>query len=235
MSAAYGQRYDYENQQSYLDRAIAIRRLLSDKTLLTEALALKANNALRSGHLSDAEKILNEAERIVGDGPEFIESRSQIRYARSITAEDLKGSNVILLGSIHTNPWVSLFDANLNFKLKYMPEVDQSFLWNEHPHGTEQKKYLNGTAGMVNRTYGAIDYLPNLDGTGHVLILQGLNMAATQAAADILSNPEEMEPVLKEAGLPNGSLKPFELIIETSSIGATDPSARIIATRFYPL
>jgi hypothetical protein len=167
--------------------------------------------------------------------PEFIASRSQIRYARSITAEDLKGSNVILLGSIHTNPWVSLFDSNLNFKLKYMPEVDQSFLWNEHPLGKEQKKYLNGTAGMVNRTYGAIDYLPNLDGTGHVLILQGLNMAATQAAADILSNPEEMKPVLKQAGLPNGSLKSFELLVETSSIGATDPSARIIATRFYPL
>ena len=167
--------------------------------------------------------------------PEFIAGRSQIRYARSITAEDLKGSNVILLGSIHTNPWVSLFDNNLNFKLKYMPEVDQSFMLNEHPLGAEQKKYLNGTAGTANRTYGAIDYLPNLEGTGHVLILQGLNMAATQAAADILSNPVEIKPILKQAGLPNGSLKSFELLVETSSIGATDPSARIIATRFYPL
>jgi hypothetical protein len=166
--------------------------------------------------------------------PEFTPSRSQIRYARSITAEDLKNANVILLGSIHTNPWVSLFEGSLNFKLKYMPEVDQSFLLNEHPLGTEQKKYLNGTAGTVNRTYGAIDYLPNLDNTGHVLILQGLNMAATQAAADVLSNPEEMKSILKRAILPNGSLKSFELLVETSSIGATDPSARIIAARFYP-
>ncbi len=59
--------------------------------------------------------------------PEFAGSRSQIRYARSITTEDLKHSNAILLGSVHTNPWVTLFEKDLNFKLEYTPEVDQSF------------------------------------------------------------------------------------------------------------
>jgi hypothetical protein len=115
-----------------------------------------------------------------------------------------------------------------------MPEVDQSFVLNEDPIGTEQKRYLNGTAGTANRTYGAIDYLPSLDGTGHVLIIQGLNMAATQAAADTLFNSEEMKPILKQVVRPNGSLKSFELLIETSSIGATAPGAQVIATRFYP-
>jgi hypothetical protein len=165
--------------------------------------------------------------------PEFGRGHSQIRYARSITTEDLKSSNVILLGSPHTNPWVSLFDKELNFKLKYTPEVNRSFVLNEHPLSTEQREYQNGTEVTANRTYGAIDYLPSLDGTGHVLIIQGLNMAATQAAADTLLDPEAMKAVFKEATLPNGSLRPFELLIETSSIGATNPGARIIATRFY--
>jgi len=166
--------------------------------------------------------------------PEFSASHSQIRYARSITTEDLKSSNAILLGSTHTNPWVSLFEKNLNFRLEYMPEVDQSFVLNEHPTGTEQTRYVNGTAGMANRTYGAIDYLPSLDGKGHVLIIQGLNMAATQAAADTLFNSNAMRPILKQATLPNGSLRPFELLVETRSIGASAPGAQIIATRFYP-
>ena len=165
--------------------------------------------------------------------PESVESRSEIRYARSITTEDLKSSNVILLGSPHTNPWVSLFEKNLNFKLEYMPEVDRSFVLNEHPVGTEQQRYVNGT-GTANRTYGAIDYVPNLDGTGHVLIIQGLNMAATQAAADILFSSEEMKPILKQSVRPDGSLRSFELLVETSSIGATAPGAQVIATRFYP-
>jgi hypothetical protein len=165
--------------------------------------------------------------------PESAGSQSEIRYARSITTDDLKNSNAILLGSTHTNPWVSLFEKNLNFKLEYMPEVDRSFVLNEHPVGAEQMRYVNGT-GMANRTYGAIDYLPSLDETGHVLIIQGLNMAATQAAADILFSSEEMKPILKQVVRPDGSVKSFELLVETSSIGATAPGAQIIATRFYP-
>jgi hypothetical protein len=165
--------------------------------------------------------------------PESVESQSEIRYARSITTEDLKSSNAILLGSTHTNPWVSLFEKNLNFKLEYLPEVDRSFVLNEHPAGAEQKRYVNGT-GTANRTYGAIDYVPSLDGTGHVLIIQGLNMAATQAAADILFRSEEMKPIVKQVVRPDRSVKSFELLVETSSIGATAPGAQIIATRFYP-
>ena len=84
--------------------------------------------------------------------PEFAGSRSHIRYARSVTTEDLKHSNAILLGSVHTNPWVSLFEKDLNFKLEYMPEVDQSFVKNEHPFGAEQPRYLNGTADAANHT-----------------------------------------------------------------------------------
>jgi hypothetical protein len=165
--------------------------------------------------------------------PESAASQSEIRYARSITTEDLKSSNAILLGSTHTNPWVSLFEKKLNFKLEYMPEVDQSFVLNEHPVGVEQKRYVNGT-GTANRTYGAIDYLPSLDGTGHVLIIQGLNMAATQAAADTLFSADEMKPILKQVVRSDRSVRSFELLVETSSIGATAPGAQIIATRFYP-
>jgi hypothetical protein len=164
--------------------------------------------------------------------PEFATGRAQIRYARSITTEDLKSANVILIGSSHTNPWVSLFDKDLNFRLKYMPEVDQSFVENLNPLGNEQKQYRNQTA-ETNRTYGTIDYLPSLEGRGHVLIIQGLNMAATQAAADTLFDSPAIQRVLQQAALPSGGLRHFELLVETSSIGATDPSSQIIATRFF--
>jgi hypothetical protein len=137
------------------------------------------------------------------------------------------------LGSIHTNPWVSLFDEKLNFRLEYTPKVDQSFVLNEQPFGNEQKRYLNGSDTAANYTYGTIAYLPSLDGAGHTLIIQGLNMAGTQAAAQILFNATAMKPILEKASLPDGSLKSFEALIETSSIGAAAPTAEIIATRFY--
>ena len=61
MSALYGQRYQYDKQEIYLDRAIAIRRLLNDDILLADALILKAGNILASGEIGEAENLLNEA------------------------------------------------------------------------------------------------------------------------------------------------------------------------------
>lgn len=166
--------------------------------------------------------------------PEFIPSRTQIRYARGITTEDFKNSNVVLLGSKHTNPWVSLFEGKLNFNLEYTPNVDESYVLNEHPDGAEQKVYRNGTDTVASHTFGTIAYLPGLEGAGHILIIQGLNMAATQAAADVLFNAGIIQPVLQQARLANGALRPFELLVETTSVGAAAPDARIVATRIYP-
>ena len=71
-------------------------------------------------------------------------------------------------------------------------------------------------------------------GTEGVLIIQGLNMAATQAAADALFDAGIIQPVLQKAKLPHGALRPFELLIETTSVGAAAPGVRIVATRIYP-
>ena len=165
--------------------------------------------------------------------PEYIESRAQIRYARSVTAEDLKSSNAILIGSKHTNPWVALYEPAMNFALEYTQTVDQSYVVDRGASGTEAKTYTNGSADSDNPTYGVIAYLPSLDGTGHVLIAEGLNMASTQAAADLLFQESAIAPVLRAARRGNGSLRPFELLVRTSSVGATSSGAQVLLTRIH--
>jgi hypothetical protein len=166
--------------------------------------------------------------------PEFTPDRTQIRYARAVTAEDIHNSNVILLGSVHSNPWVALFSSRFNFQLTYTSEVDRSFIVNQHPLTGEEAVYHNETNGTLNRTYGTVVYLSDAGGAGHVLLIQGLNMAATQAAANILFNKKVIAPVLTQAARRDGFLRPFELLVETTSIGAAAPEARVIATRIYP-
>lgn len=173
--------------------------------------------------------ICAELERL----PEFTADRTQIRYARSITAEEIRKSNVILLGSVHTNPWVALFEPKLNFELAYTPEVDRSFIINHHPLTGEREIYRNGAESEHEHTYGTVTYLPVAGDTGRVLIVQGLNMAATQASADVLFSAAAMGQVLHAATKPDGKLRSFELLVETTSIGASAPEARIIATRIY--
>ncbi|HMG91737.1 MAG TPA: tetratricopeptide repeat protein, partial [Chryseolinea sp.] len=84
MSALYGQRHQYDKQDSYLDRAITIRRLLADKALLIDALALKANNRLSSGNLAEATALLDEAETIVKNYPGDEEDHNDIRHVRAL-------------------------------------------------------------------------------------------------------------------------------------------------------
>ncbi len=84
MSALYGQRYQYDKQQLYLDRAIAIRRLLSDDILLADALILKAGNTLTSGDIATAEAMLDEAEKLVKDHYEDREDLNDVRHLRAL-------------------------------------------------------------------------------------------------------------------------------------------------------
>lgn len=167
--------------------------------------------------------------------PELNTDRASIRYARDLRMEDLKHSNAILLGSLHTNPWVELFQQTMNFELEYKAEVDDSVVVNRQPLAGESAYYKNEWAEESRRTYAVLAMVPSLDGEGIVILVEGLNMAGTQAAGDFLLSDSAMSPILKRALRPDGSLQPFELLLETNSIGANAPQARVIATRYGSL
>ena len=164
--------------------------------------------------------------------PELVPDRFAIRYARDLRMEDLKHSNAILLGSVHSNPWGELFQQQLNFALDYHPEVDDSFVINRHPLPGESPVYKNVWDDDSHLTYTVLAFLPSLDIAGHVILLEGLNMAGTQAAADFLLNQQAMAPILQKAQRLDGSIQPFEILLETSSIGANAPQARVVAERY---
>jgi hypothetical protein len=165
--------------------------------------------------------------------PEANPAHFIIRYARELHMEDLKDSNAILMGSTYSNPWVELFQKNLNFEFNYEPHPNASFITNKHPLAGEAPVYANDATAPSHRTYAVIALVPNLNNTGWILIVEGLTMAGTQAATDILFNREEMRSVLEKASAGNGKLKPFEILIETRSFGSSSPQANIIASRIY--
>ena len=84
IGALYGQRYQRDSQQVYLDRAIRIRRLLPDKTLLIEALVLKAGTKLRLGEVSAAQELVLEAKKNLSSRPEDNENRNDIRHIQAL-------------------------------------------------------------------------------------------------------------------------------------------------------
>ncbi|NUQ27575.1 MAG: hypothetical protein HOQ35_03535 [Acidobacteriaceae bacterium] len=165
--------------------------------------------------------------------PEMVPDRFVIRYARELHMDDIKHSNVILIGSVYSNPWVELFEDKLNFQFDYKSYSAFDAIVNKHPLAGEPALFHNNSSGNSSKTYAVMAFLPSLDGNGRVLILEGLTMAGTEAAQDLLFDENAMAPILEKGRAADGSLKPFELLIETSGITADAPTARVIASRYY--
>ncbi len=160
-----------------------------------------------------------------------------VRYARDMHMEDFKGATIILVGGPHANPWDELFEPESNFRM-YFPmhldgmHIDERSFINKHPLPGEQPSYSNKANESSRLAYTLISFLPGTDSGGQVLMLQGQNMPGTQAAGDFLIDPQAMEPVLKKAQLPDGSIGPFEVLLEARAVGANAAQSRIAVERF---
>lgn len=171
----------------------------------------------------------------VGQLHEIVPERLVVRFARDLHVDDLRAANAILIGSNDANPWVALFEPQLNFQ--FTPGIEyggSGAIVNTHPLANEAASFRSVTGDPSNRTYGLIAYVPNLENTGHILVVEGVNMAGTQAAGDFLFSPEQMQPTLERARDTEGNLQSFEILLETTSIGSAASRSRVVSERVHP-
>ena len=163
---------------------------------------------------------------------EVVPERLMIRYARDLRMDDLRTGNAILIGSSDANPWVDLFQRQLNFRFSAGADFGGSgIITNQHPLNGEHATYASEPNDPLLRTYGVIAYVPNLDGAGHTLLIEGVNMAGTQAAGEFLLDAAQMQSVLERAKGSNGVIGPFEVLIETDNIAASSSRPHVISER----
>ena len=163
--------------------------------------------------------------------PEVVPDHLIVKYARDLRMDDLKNGNAVLLGAIHTDPWVGLLQSNLNFQFACGKRVDDCYIRNSHPRDNESPTYRFDANLASRETYAIIALLPNLSHTGWILLIEGLDMAGTEAAANLLLDDTATGPFFKRIIANDGALKPFELLVRTGSLGAEALPARIIALR----
>jgi hypothetical protein len=165
--------------------------------------------------------------------PEYDPQRVSLRFPRDLRLDDLKNANAILIGSVGSNPWASIGDRSANFRIVYHPGMQGATIINMHPLPGEASSYLSNWNEPAHDTYALIAFLPNLGGTGHLLLLQGLDVAGTQAAAETILRPEAIEPILRRATRPDGSLRFFEILLRSTSIESNSAGTQVIASRIY--
>jgi hypothetical protein len=110
-----------------------------------------------------------------------------LRHPRHLNVREFKSDNFIILGSRLSIPWVELFEPALQFDMRIDPQSRRFYLNNRAPKAGEPERYY-GRSSVDSETYVDVALLPNLDGTGIVLILDAIDMLGVETAADAVIN-----------------------------------------------
>ncbi len=159
--------------------------------------------------------------------------RVLIRFPRDLRLDDLKNANAVIIGSVSSNPWAAMSESNANFRIVDRPGMSGAQIINLKPRAGESANYSSHWNEPAHETFALIDFLPNLSGNGHLLVLEGLDVAGTQAAAEMLLYPSAIDPILKQATRSDRSLGSFEVLLRSTSIESNATGTQIIASRIH--
>jgi hypothetical protein len=165
--------------------------------------------------------------------PEYKPQRVFLRFPRDLRFDDLKNANAVILGSVCSNPWAAVADESTNFHIHCGDGMQGAAIVNNKPQPGEQASYLSQWDEPTHETYALIIFVPNLGGNGHLLLLEGLDVAGTQAAAEVLLHSDALARILERAHRPHASLASLEVLLRATSIESNAAGTQVIAFRIH--
>lgn len=143
--------------------------------------------------------------------------------ARNYMPDLISRDNVILIGARKSNPWDQMFDSKLNF----ITDFDSPKVVNRSPLKGEQATYVPaGTDGFC-----IVAYMPNPDHRSLVMLIEGTNAEATEAAGDFLLSEDQLSGFKKILGV--ADFPYFQVLLKVSAVRGSPLSASIEAYRTY--
>lgn len=164
--------------------------------------------------------------------PEALRSDVRVTFSRDLKMDDLKTSNVILLGAVQGNPWVELFEKNANFAIGFDQATKLHTIRNRSPRGSELAEYRSFPGDPQHADFAVVEMTRNLSGNGSVLVVEGTTSAGNEAAGDFILDDRRFGAFLKSIS-PHGVPPRFEALLQTTNIGNASPQAKVIAWRRY--
>lgn len=165
------------------------------------------------------------AKRILALDP--LGDRIHMYNARAYLPDLTQRDNVILIGAQISNPWDSLFENRMNFVVRF--DSDRAIkVLNRAPSVGEQQIYQQSDSVQ----YCVVAYLPNPSHNGVILIVEGSNAEATEAAGNFLLSEGQLSNFKQK--LQVDEFPYFEVLLKVSSVPGTPLTANVEAYRAYP-
>jgi hypothetical protein len=162
-------------------------------------------------------------------------SKTRVRSARTAELDDFKSGNIVLLGSSRTSPWIHLFDPMLDFQVEYDGKTRNSVVRNRSPRPGEQDVYRWQESGSSGNSYCVLSFLPNLRGTGNVLVIAGTVGDSTEATGEFITNPAASAGLWANLMKHNkGRLPYFETLLKLDTLHGVAQVPEVVVMRTLP-
>ena len=113
-----------------------------------------------------------------------------VKQSRTVSAEDLKDHNVILLGSIWVNEWSGKLPVKEDFVYTARATIENNA--QQSGEDREYKPSFDPATGKVIEDYALITVKPNISGKNTVMVLAGIHSEGTQAAAEYFTSQDRL-------------------------------------------
>lgn len=156
--------------------------------------------------------------------------------ARGLQFSDLKtDDHYIFLGSPRSNPWVAVFDDQLDFRF-VIDKAGFESIRNVHPRSGEQLEYVpSGGGGATGQTFAIVALVRNPDQNGQILLLAGANAEGTQSTGKLVTDLSRLSLELRKCGIaPSGPLKHFELLLHVQMMASSASEYDVAACHILP-
>ncbi len=157
----------------------------------------------------------------------------QITFARDLRPNDLVGQNAILIGASEANPWVELYEPSMNFVLQNDVQKHVFIVHNMHPKPSEQEEYFSNSDDPNKKIYAVAAFLPNLNGAGNVLILEGTSQAGTEAAAEFVFDTQRLTAFLNKIKGKRSGVPYFEVLLASHKYADSPSQSQVISYRVH--
>jgi hypothetical protein len=157
-----------------------------------------------------------------------------LKQSRTISAEDLKNHNVILLGSAWVNDWVDKLPVKESFVYSVNASIE-----NKDPQPGEALEYrprYKEQTGEVEEDYALITVKPGLTSEHRLMILAGILSEGTQAAAEYVTRKEYLSVLnqrLQNISGDGGPPKYYQVLLKVNVDNGIPTTVSILA--IHPL
>jgi hypothetical protein len=158
----------------------------------------------------------------------------EIRYTRNLTWDDVKSANLILLGGPRSNPWAQLYQDRLDYLLHSDNVRHLASATVRVPMAGEKAYYEVAAAGDSAMGFGLIAMVQGVGGRGHTLLIEGTNMAGTEAACDYVLDPARFQQIARRIVGSDGQMHNFEALLMTKAFQGNSSEAKILSLRRLP-